>query len=454
MEINEKSLVNYFDNIPEEILFYITLKLSSNDIMNMCYTCSRFNDDMCNNNFFWKKKFIKDHGHITFGNYGDIDNYIQNIPCWKFFYFNINNVWVFGRNTSSIRGSNIDSNVPILLPQIRGKYLSFGHSYLSNSINHYIVHRSALIDNKYNIRVWGDNTNGGLGGGDIAIIKKLYKINNIKVKQASLGRYGTLLLDTDNNVWFSGRVGHPFMCDYPQPYNPNLYFIQLQSFKAKFVSIGGYHMSLIDFNDNVWVCGTNRHGELGLQTRIFGYNNLTLLSGFKAKQISCGYKCTALIDMRDNIWTFGKNISGMLGLGDDDDRNIPTKIHGLKARQISVSLAHIMIIDLEGNLWGIGRNNYGELGLLNIKKTNIPIKIEHPRSIGIVKITWKYVSTSNTMSMALDKNNDIWVSGSGILGFGVENDNIYNFKQIIGFKATKISCGGNSAGFIGTQINQ
>ena len=95
-------------------------------------------------------------------------------------------------------------------------------------------------------------------------------------------------------------------------------------------------MAIIDLNNNVWVCGSNKFGQLGLGD-IQNRNIPTQIPNLKAKQVSCGYKTMAIIDMEDNVWVCGGNRYGQLGLGDRLARNVPTKVPNLKAKEVQIN---------------------------------------------------------------------------------------------------------------------
>ena len=54
------------NSIPDEIISYMALYLSLKDIINFCRINRKFNNMVCNDNFFWSQKFIVDFGPVTF----------------------------------------------------------------------------------------------------------------------------------------------------------------------------------------------------------------------------------------------------------------------------------------------------------------------------------------------------------------------------------------------------
>lgn len=419
-EIDEINLINQFNNLPNEIVLKLVLDVPINNIINLCLTDQRFNDAICNNNFFWKQKFIKDFGDVDF-----------NISDWKLLYMtaNGNNVWIFGI-----------SNIPELIPNINGRNICSSGIDKDSNFNHKII-----IDSSNDAWVWGSNNLGQLGIGNYDKQFSPVKIPNIKVKEVSCSDFGTILIDVNNDVWITGDV---IYSDTYTNEDNNLstisVFTSIPNFKAKYVSMSNDHYALIDMDNNIWIAGYGSFGQLGLGPNILGPINLTLLPGYKAVKIACGRQCTIFIDDNGDIWTFGKNNFGQLGLGDFNNRFVPTKINGLKGKEIAMS-AHTMVIDLEERLWGFGRNREGQLGLGNINHINVPTMITNIPILNINdNIIWKNISVTRYRSLALDSGNNIWISGRLVR---YEPNYVY-FSVYPGFKAFKI----NADGFIGIKI--
>ena len=51
-----------FGSLPDEIILQIALFEPLNNIDQLCLTSQRFNNLICNNNYFWREKFVKDFG--------------------------------------------------------------------------------------------------------------------------------------------------------------------------------------------------------------------------------------------------------------------------------------------------------------------------------------------------------------------------------------------------------
>lgn len=424
MELSDTDLINYFTYLPDETILQTALDLPLNNILNFCLTNDRFNRIICNDNFFWKNKFIKDYGNIE----------TENITNWKLLYLNTNNIWIFTDNEKL------------------ATYISSPHeglvSHLTNTIAFDIGlsdNHSVVINNNNNIFVWGYNNFGQLGIGTTDSIDNQYKLNYIKAKKVSCSNSGTMLIDLDDNIWVAGIINRT-----PKRYIPNpMQLFTKINIKAKEISIGHDHCILIDLNNNIFVSGSNSNGQLGIpEYEETGELEFIHLQNFKAKKIACGKLCSAFVDFNDDVWVFGNNYYGQLGLGDYDNRRIPTKISELKAMEISMS-THTMVIDLEGKLWGFGVNKGGQFGNGNYVASSIPLLLHN-------NIRFKYINVSLGKTTVIDNDNNIWVCGGEIFdnyNRRSRNRQVDNILRIIyGYKAIKVVASNNKIMFIGNKI--
>src|SRR3990167_8752813 len=80
------------------------------------------------------------------------------------------------------------------------------------------------------------------------------------------------------------------------------------------------------------------------------------------------------VDEQGNVFTCGHNHHGQLGLGDTSDRNTPQKVNNIPPMSSlsSCNTAHyyLQIVDCEGGVWSCGRNDYGQLGVGHTNDTH------------------------------------------------------------------------------------
>ena len=71
-----------------------------------------------------------------------------------------------------------------------------------------------------------------------------------------------------------------------------------------------------------------------------------------------------MVDKSSELWCWGQNNYGQLGLGDDSNRNLPTKVNAVDhVTKIGLGNYHSFLVDSNGNTMVMGYNIYGQLGL-------------------------------------------------------------------------------------------
>ncbi|GAB0099114.1 secretion-regulating guanine nucleotide exchange factor [Sergentomyia squamirostris] len=136
---------------------------------------------------------------------------------------------------------------------------------------------------------------------------------------------------------------------------------------------------------SLFAWGANSHGQLGV-----GYENememkpvrldTSLVEG-EIRQISGGGGHTLILDSSGQVYTCGWNNKGQLGVGDFENRTIFAKIPAeffQERKIISVSsgwdTSAAITEDQELYMWG--SNQFGQFGMEDFRQTEIPRKIE------------------------------------------------------------------------------
>ncbi|KAJ5069315.1 regulator of chromosome condensation [Anaeramoeba ignava] len=167
---------------------------------------------------------------------------------------------------------------------------------------------------------------------------------------------------------------------------------------------------VLNSNQELFVCGYNKYGKLGLGesrredeiiklTKIqnipkgkiidiqCGYNNSIMLIEFKTKRklYSCGdYRYNGL-GKNENTYEFTEIKSSLF---ENDDYIL----------DFSIGHAHNLILTSNSKLIGFGLNHYGQLGTGNTKNQLIPIQIELPKLRFNEDISNYHISCGNVSS--------------------------------------------------------
>ena len=424
------SLPSYFDFLPDERIFDLALFLPLSDITNYCQTSSKFNRIICDNDDFWRMKFIKDHEF----------NPIYYTGSWKDLYKNYANLWSFGNNEWGQLGLGDTQNrfIPTVIQDFEVKEIKT------------CLNTTLAIDFQNN--VWKIGTNEYENEGDMFLTIAKYridsttpiKIENLKAREISTGQFHSIIIDDQNNVYTfgsneSGQLG------LGDDQNRNK-ATQIPKIKAKQVAAGGSHTVLIDEDNNVLTFGNNKYGQLGLNDN---NNRLipTHILNLKAKQVSAGLGYTIVIDLDNNVWSFGNNAFGQLGVGDNQNRHIPTMLLDIKAQNVSCGIYHSLLIDIENRVWSFGSNHLGKLGLGDTQNRLIPTQINQ-------QFKGKQIAAGYQHTLIIDLENNVWGFGDNHDGQLGLNDNMSRLipTQIPNFKALKISAGEFHSMMIGTLI--
>ena len=224
----------------------------------------------------------------------------------------------------------------------------------------------------------------------------------------SAGAYHSLFQNNKGEIFGCGQNGHGQVglghFNHPQikvTLIPNLPLNIVQ-----FCS-GYYHSLFLDSKGNVFSVGYNHQGQLGL-----GYNNnqnvLNQIPNIPPIQkISCISNSSYLIDVDGNLWSFGINCYGALGHGDTANRNIPTKIESLNNIVQTAqghSGCHFLVQDSQNKIFVMGYNSYGQLGTGNNQSLSRPQEIDsqyfsiwggNPQRI---TNEWKHMCSEETMN--------------------------------------------------------
>ena len=249
-----------------------------------------------------------------------------------------------------------------------------------------------------NNRVWGcgNNKNGQLGLKFKKIIQKptmihfesdLSQVEEIKVKKIACGANYSIVVDKNDRLWSFGRneYGLLGLSDQIDRYVPHLipqsYFVSKieKELKIAQISCGFCHLIILDEEGNVWSCGNNQFGQLGLldyeHRSIFHMISQSSFENRKICKVACGYQHTMLIDDKGRVWSFGNNELGQLGgnretkefccvpnlvttsFGDEKEFPMP------KMEDVSCGAYHSIMRTSNGLFFSCGRNFNGQLGL-------------------------------------------------------------------------------------------
>jgi alpha-tubulin suppressor-like RCC1 family protein len=177
---------------------------------------------------------------------------------------------------------------------------------------------------------WGENDEGALGLGGISQVTAPTQVGSLQDwklisagEDHSLGlRGGDLMYAWGENTY--GQLGLNDTSDRDTPVKVGTSF-SWDYWKA--ISAGDLHSLGIQTDKSLWAWGSNSTGQLGVGGDP-AYRNKPVKVGVwnDWQTVSAGSSHSLGIRMDGSLWAWGWNRDGQLGLGDDQDRNTPSRI--------------------------------------------------------------------------------------------------------------------------------
>nr|XP_019010360.1 uncharacterized protein I206_04829 [Kwoniella pini CBS 10737]OCF49141.1 hypothetical protein I206_04829 [Kwoniella pini CBS 10737] len=237
---------------------------------------------------------------------------------------------------------------------------------------------------------------------------------------------------------------------------------------AKFVSGAAArgHLLLVDDQGDVWGCGNNVVGQIGLPVTMI-IDSFTKVNGpwtkdpeSKVIQVSAGHTFSLFLTSTGLVYASGSSECGQLGNGKTGERLIkagkisydvespPRLIQGFEKRkivQIASGNQHSLALDEEGYVYAWGYAGYSRLGLQDQKDRLTPTIVPHYAGNNIATRAAE-VLCGPTSSVVVNKQGLLAIAGKfKLTGDGSTGQPYTYFKyiqEISNCKVLKASCGG------------
>lgn len=187
------------------------------------------------------------------------------------------------------------------------------------------------------------------------------------------------------------------------------------------VGIGEFFV-LLNKEGNLYLWGSNNHGELG-QGNLRALNTPHLLS-FKQdplRDIAVEANHILAVSRSGRLWAWGDNSSHQLGLRQAKDYLVPTEVK-MPERIVAVStgLTHSYAVGESGQIYGFGSNRYGQLLTGSQAEQNTPTRINlsaclaNPQKVIIPRLQDERIADIH-MGKFLTTSGNLFAVGKGFL---------------------------------------
>ena len=181
------------------------------------------------------------------------------------------------------------------------------------------------------------------------------------------------------------------------------------------VGAGSSHTMLLTYSKNIYVAGTNDHGQFGVpeltQTSVPAQMPADRAVP-SVSELSAGDGYTMFIDKDGKLYVTGANSAGQLGIGTTDDApqavpNTNINKNGVKAAGVSAGAGYTVVFDSDGFVYGFGDYSQGNASIdPNDTNSTVPVKIgERQQLIREYDVTVKKGATHTLFTYSGDKFN-------------------------------------------------
>ena len=310
----------------------------------------------------------------------NINNDVKQIACGighTFILKNDGSVWSCGYNEYGQLGLG-DTTTYKTFTQVT--------TNINSDVKHIVCGSNYTFILKNDGSVWscGNNAYGQLGLNDTdnrTVFTQITTNINNDVKQIACSSISihTFILKNDGSIWSCGINEEGQLGLGTSDTNAHSTFTQVTTNinnDVKQVACGEYHTFILKNDGSVWSCGNNEDGQLGLgnTTKRKSFTQVTTNINNDVKQIVCGSHHTFILKNDGSVWGCGSNYHGELGLDDTTDRTsftqVTTNINN-DVKQIVCGGEYTFILKNDGSVYSCGYNGVGQLGLNNTTSKSI-----------------------------------------------------------------------------------
>jgi hypothetical protein len=289
---------------------------------------------------------------------------------------------------------------------------------------------SAIIRGDKTLWTWGNNDYGQTGQGAVAspVAPTQLSINGEQFKKVACGSHHTVVENTLGNVYVWGHnafgelgLGHTNAVNTPTalPVAGDLTEIAID------IAAGDYSTYIVKLSGELYACGRNTMGQLGLGTNSSFESALTLVPmSQKILRVVAGPDFALALDEEGQLWAWGSNGFGQLGLGNQINVNSPTMV-GTDTDWVDISCggSHVLGLKKNGDLYAWGNDHFGQTGLT----------IKSSPELVITGI--KAMSAGREHSLILKNSVEMWSQGRsqvGQVGRGFTSNGDGQMAQVVG----------------------
>jgi len=304
------------------------------------------------------------------------------------------------------------------------------------------VFHSVVLMKNGQILACGSNASGQLALGDTKDRKAWTPIGGLNdaISQIAAGEYHTMVLTKRGQLFACGSNGYGQLGLGDRRRRDTLTPIEGLQEPVRWVMGGLYHTGVCTQEGRLLVCGNNQYGQLGLgepQDR----HTLTPITGLLelVAQGAGGYGHSVILTKSGYVYSCGLNRYGQLGVGDTEDRKTWVRLVGINesVKQVVAGGYHTCVLLMNGQLLVCGANYYSQLGLNDTKSRDTLTSV-----LGVPELDC--MAAGSDHSLVLTKTGQLFAcgyNGYGQLGLGDQKKRL-TFTRVEGLEPLRQVSGG------------
>jgi alpha-tubulin suppressor-like RCC1 family protein len=346
-------------------------------------------------------------------------------------------VYGWGWNNAGRLGDGTTIDHPLAVP-VTDKH-QFGIVAIAAGLAH-----SLLIRIGADVRTWGANEKGQLGGDDggspyvtAPVAKeKLVSFHN-HASTAGGGAHSVLLVPGTPKAAHStklfafgangsGQLGDGGTADQSALVTVLDGSESLNDVKA--IAAGERHTLALATDGTIWTWGANDRGQLGIDTTTNQVSPAKVLDPqterdrpfSNVKAIAARGLMSLALRADGSVWAWGANDRGQLGDGSKTDRKRPVHVEGQPfMKGIAAGGDHMLTLRVDGTIWACGAGDRGQLGQGNHNDILKPVIVHEPEDGSLEPgEAWltKAIAAGGAHSLGLRSDGTVWAWGANDRG--------------------------------------
>lgn len=232
---------------------------------------------------------------------------------------------------------------------------------------------------------WGYNDRGQLGHENLTtkihIPKLIESIKDKKLVFAAVSyHHSALVTDAGELYTFGMNDCGQLGLDHTQHQSTPQLVKLLEGHEVTMVSCGLYHTIVCTASGELFSCGKNDYGQLGMgHSRQVKAPTIIPLANELVCFVACGYYHSIVVTTTGRAFSFGRNDYGQLGIGTKIHQNVPTIVTlSTSTRMIRAACGcyHTVMLSEQGGVYVFGRNNKGQLGNRSSADSLLPVPLK------------------------------------------------------------------------------